>query len=745
MKQPEDALRRSEERFRIAQELSLDAFTILSAVRDDQGIIRDFQCEFANPAAGRLLGHTPEELIDKRLLQILPSIRMQSDLFDRFVRVLQTGEPHDYELYYGWDGLKGWFRNMAVRLGDGVAVCFADITARKQAEDELRASKERFELAVRGAGVGIWDWNIRTGKVYYSPRWKTIFGYAENEIGDGFDDWARLLHPEEAEYVCKYQADFLAGTGSSVTLEYRLRHKDGLYRWIEAHAVVVRDEHGEACRLVGSHGDITARKQAELRYQDLFENIPVGVGIATYEGRLLACNTAMLQILGCGAGETERITLEDTYVDRTRRVELLQRIRTDGKVRDFEVELKRKDGARYWASLTVVPLRWDGQEVLLTVQVDVSGRKRAEQALQESENKYRTLVESAGETIAVVNEEGFFLFMNTTAAVRLGGKPEEYVGKTMWELFPREIADRQVASIRTVIRTGRGMNVIVPTTVQGTTRWYNTTIEPLSDAKGEIRSALIVGRDIHELRQAQKELEEYRIHMARAERLASLGTLSATVAHEMNQPLTVIQLTIQNCLAQLEEEGSVQGLVGDLKDCLEEVSVVTSIVDRFKGFARYSLRRGGGRTNLQGVAERMVSVLEDAAKRRRVRLVLEGLDRLGELDADERDMGQVFFSLIENAIQAADGKTDHQLLITGRASGASVEVRFADDCGGIAPEHVDKIFDPFFTTKSDNEGTGLGLCIVEQALSRVGGRIRVENRPGEGVTFIITLLLQDKK
>ena len=74
MKQPEDALRRSEERFRIAQELSLDAFTILSAVRDDQGIIRDFQCEFANPAAGRLLGHTPEELIGKRLLQVLPSI-----------------------------------------------------------------------------------------------------------------------------------------------------------------------------------------------------------------------------------------------------------------------------------------------------------------------------------------------------------------------------------------------------------------------------------------------------------------------------------------------------------------------------------------------------------------------------------------------------------------------------------------------------------------------------------------------
>jgi signal transduction histidine kinase len=141
----------------------------------------------------------------------------------------------------------------------------------------------------------------------------------------------------------------------------------------------------------------------------------------------------------------------------------------------------------------------------------------------------------------------------------------------------------------------------------------------------------------------------------------------------------------------------------------------------------------------------MVRVWENAAERRKVRLVLQGLDHLGELDVDERDMEQVFFALVENTIQAADGTTDHQLLIAGRARGVSVELQFVDDCGGIAPEHVDRIFDPFFTTKGDNEGTGLGLCIVEQALSRVGGRIRVDNRPGEGVTFVITLPFRDNQ
>lgn len=145
-----------------------------------------------------------------------------------------------------------------------------DITERKQAQqtlqracEELQASEQRFELVVRGVGVGILDWDIRTGRLYYSPRWKRLFGYEEHEIGDGLDDWIRLLHPDEREWIIKFQEDFLAGTASNVTAEYRLRHKDGSYRWIMAHAVAVRDEWGKAIRLVGSHGDITDRKLAE--------------------------------------------------------------------------------------------------------------------------------------------------------------------------------------------------------------------------------------------------------------------------------------------------------------------------------------------------------------------------------------------------------------------------------------------------------------------------------------------------
>ena len=147
-KRAEEKLRESEERFRVAQEMSLDAFTILTAVRDASGVIVDFRWEYVNPEAGRILRHPPEDLIGQRLLDVLPGNKTNSDLFKRYVRVVETGEPHDYELPYESEGIRGWFRNMAVKLGDGIAIYFNDITERKRAEEALRQLNEQLEQRV---------------------------------------------------------------------------------------------------------------------------------------------------------------------------------------------------------------------------------------------------------------------------------------------------------------------------------------------------------------------------------------------------------------------------------------------------------------------------------------------------------------------------------------------------------------------------------------------------------------------
>jgi two-component system cell cycle sensor histidine kinase/response regulator CckA len=151
-KEAEQALRESEERFRVAQELSVDGFTILEAIRDEAGTIEDFSLRYVNPAGARILKRSREGLQNSRLLDLTPASKLKSDIFDRYVRVVQTGEPHEIELYYDGDGIKGWFRNIAVKLGDGVAVSFTDITERKEAESTLRRA-EKLSAAGRMAAT----------------------------------------------------------------------------------------------------------------------------------------------------------------------------------------------------------------------------------------------------------------------------------------------------------------------------------------------------------------------------------------------------------------------------------------------------------------------------------------------------------------------------------------------------------------------------------------------------------------
>jgi PAS domain S-box-containing protein len=145
----EEALQRSVERFRVAQDSSLVAFTVLRAVRDDAGAIVDFAWEYANPAAARIIGHPIEALVGRRLLDVLPGNRDASGLFDAYVRVVETGAPHDIDVPYHADGIDGAFRNVASRLGDGVAVWFLDVTERLSLLAAERAARADADAAMR--------------------------------------------------------------------------------------------------------------------------------------------------------------------------------------------------------------------------------------------------------------------------------------------------------------------------------------------------------------------------------------------------------------------------------------------------------------------------------------------------------------------------------------------------------------------------------------------------------------------
>ena len=146
----------------------------------------------------------------------------------------------------------------------GAIESFRDISDRLRVERKLRESEERYALALRGANDGIWDWDIRDDTVYYSPRWKAIIGYEDHEVRNMADEWSSRIHPQDRERVIAANMTVLNGVAENFEVEYRLRHKDGAYRWVLGRGAGLRDRHGKVQRMVGSHTDITGRKEGEI-------------------------------------------------------------------------------------------------------------------------------------------------------------------------------------------------------------------------------------------------------------------------------------------------------------------------------------------------------------------------------------------------------------------------------------------------------------------------------------------------
>jgi len=510
-------------------------------------------------------------------------------------------------------------------------------------------------------------------------------------------------------------------------------------------------------RIEGTQGiirDITQQRKAEQalreseeRLRSLFNAVTESLLLLDRQGTVLTLNETAAQRFGKSPGELIGTQIADVGKDRfptsaveyrTRRISEV--LRTKQPVR-FEDE--RAGRCFFTSAYPVFDEKGDVRQIAVFGK-DITERTVLEQKLRESEQRYRTVVETAGETIAVVDAQGVFQFMNTTAGRRLGGQPADFVGKTMWELFPQDIADRQMGTIRKVMQTMTGVNTVVLSCVEGEFRWYNTTVEPLKDDTGKVTGALVVARDIHELRTAQQDLETYREKMIRAEHLASLGTLSAMLSHEMTQPLLVIRLSIQNAMKTLEGASCGPTVLEDLRDALAGAANAAALAARFRGFAGKMSEETTGEVLLLAVARRVLRLLEESARQARIALDVDLPDDLPPIQSYGKEIEQVFFILAQNAVQAADGLRDHCFCIRGARRAGAVELQFADDCGGIVPKVLDRLFEPFVTTKPPGEGTGLGLCVVQRLVFRVGGRLKVDSRWGEGTTFFLTLPIERK-
>jgi len=259
-----------ERRFRAAEEVALDGFGILAAVRDGQRAIVDFRWTYANPAMTKLL-RMPGNPAGRRLLEDLPGHRSPPALFPSYLQVVETGQPVTAEARYDADGIRGWWRTNVVKLDDGIAISLRDITSRKEREAALQESEERFRLLAGALDDVFWITDVRRQRVIYvSPAYERVWGSSPEQLYRDPKAWRRNVHLEDRAGVDAVFDQMMAGQRQSFEVVYRVRAPRGT-RWVRDKAWLVGAPGRE--RIAGIMTDITAEKAAEEKQRLLSQEL----------------------------------------------------------------------------------------------------------------------------------------------------------------------------------------------------------------------------------------------------------------------------------------------------------------------------------------------------------------------------------------------------------------------------------------------------------------------------------------
>ncbi len=298
---------------------------------------------------------------------------------------------HKKKIPYHWTGTKLVIDTKEYLIGIG-----NDISERKIFENALKESENRYQLALEAANEGIWDWYVNEDVVYYSDQWKAQLGYGSNELEDSFSTWQNLLHPDDYEFANKAMNDYVEKPQGDFLLEFRLRHKDGSYRWIHSKAASQKDKNGKIIRMFGAHTDITERKNAEKKIQEseqkflsLYHNAPdMYVSVSPEDGSILECNNTLLETLGYKKEEIIGQPILKMYHDESinKAKFVLSEFAQDGKVNNRELILKKKNGEKLNVSLNITSVKDRKGNIKYSIFSwrDITDKKRQEQELKKT-------------------------------------------------------------------------------------------------------------------------------------------------------------------------------------------------------------------------------------------------------------------------------------------------------------------------------------------------------------------------
>jgi len=460
------------------------------------------------------------------------------------------------------------------------------------------------------------------------------------------------------------------------------------------------------------------------------------------DGRILTWNQGAERLYGYSQAEVQGRSI-DVLAPGRQEAEMtaaLLRVRRQQAIERFATEHSTRAGRRLHVFLTISPIL-DAHASLIGISIvgrDIGVQKAAEEALRRSEATSRAFLDSASESIVITNAAGSIVRVNAKTEQMFGYARGELIGQPVEVLVPGRLRDAHIGhragymAAPRVRSMGRGLD-LAGVKKDGTEFPVEVSLSFVETDEG-IRAIAFV-TDISERLAFQRAARQ-------ADKLAALGTLSAGIAHEINNPIGIITSRVEVMLLEAEGEDLPAELRKDLDVILRHARRVASITQGLLSFARQSpgVR---ARVNLNRVVEEMLQLVRKDMDRARVQVTLRRDEALPEIVADANAIGQVLLNLLTNARRAIPDGGEITIETGHDPEARSVRLVVRDTGTGIAPEVLLRIFDPFFTTKPD--GTGLGLSVSHGIIHDHQGSVDVESEVGKGTTFTVTLPMETSR
>ena len=760
----------------------------------------DLRFQLWNRFMEDMTGVAARDVIGRHPLELFPFLR-ECGLFERIEKVLASGLPETHDFRgptAGWvSSVSSALRNEAGEIV-GVIGTVRDINERKLSEERLRVSEERHRILFDSAPISLWEMDFSAAKTYLDGLVQAgvpdleahLAAHQEDlawcmqqaraldmnratlELFEGKDkaellgSWTRVL-TEESLLVCRKGLAALAAQQTLFRHEVALQTLTGRPLTCLMEVTPVPGAEGSWSKVLLSFGDITARKQAEEalrkseeKFATLFRCSPAAVSLADVESgfRYLEVNGAFEQFTGYRREEAVGRTLAELklWADRQEFAEALKCLRENSRLRGFEFRFRRKDGEIRTGLISMEPIELTGRSCVVIATIDITERRRAQQALQESTRQFLAVAKCIPDMIWSTDLSGRFTYVSP-AAERLYGWTAEELLKLSYRdttapgqsvksefLLSQELERASSADYdRNRVLTWEAERLCK----DGSTFQAEINASLVWSEDGKLIGVTGVTRDITERKRAEAEREKLLAQLAQAQKMESIGRLAGGMAHDFNNLLTVINGFSKLALSELP--------TGDpLRDDLEEILKAgergTALTRQLLAFSRKQILQprvldmNGVVGDMRKMVERLMG--EDVD----VEFVLAAESPM--VHADPHQLEQVILNLAANA---RDAMPDGGRLLVETAlvevaesyTAAHAEARagryatlaVSDTGEGMDEATRQRIFEPFFTTKGPGEGTGLGLSMVQGIVGQSGGFINVYSEPGRGTTFRIYL------